>query len=102
MHALILAAALAAAPARHTDKTATADACKAPGATKTVLRGVQGPRKLAELPDARLTHTVIRSIGACDVIDVRTGPGEWRYEPAGRAYRPSPFGTPNPYRKPLE
>ena len=99
MHALILAAALAAAPAAPADKP---DACKPPQATRTASQGVQGPRKLTELPDARLTRLVIRTVGECYVSEVRTAQGEWRYEPAGRAQNGLLDPRPNPYVEPLK
>ena len=100
MHALILAAALAAAPASSTDKT-VADACKPPQPTRTAMRGVQGPQKLAELPDARLSRTVIRTVGDCYMSEVRTAAGEWRYEPDGKAKGGFWDAHRNPYVVPL-
>ena len=100
MHALILAAALIGAPASSSDKTA-ADACKPPHATQTAMRSVQGPRKLAELPDARLNRAVIRTVGDCYVSEVRTATGEWRYEPDGKAKGGLLAPNANPYIEPL-
>src|SRR5689334_22783095 len=100
MHALILAAALAAAPAASTDKAQT-DACKPPQTTRTASQGAQGPRKLTELPEARLTRLVIRTVGDCYVSEVRPAQGEWRYEPAGRKPEALLPTRPNPYVQPL-
>jgi len=102
MHALILAAALVAAPNPSTDKAAAADACKPPQTTRTAERGAPpGPRKLTELPDARLMRTVIRTVGDCYVAEVKTATGEWRYEPDGRKPEALWPTTPNPYVQPL-
>jgi hypothetical protein len=94
MHALILAAALAAAAPSNGKTTDSADACKPPQIARAASRDAQGPRKLTELPDARLTRLVIRTVGECYVSEVRTATGEWRYEPAGKA--PDGLMRPNP------
>lgn len=105
MLALMFAAALTAAPGLPTGghaPTAAADACKPARPAMTAGRGAQRPRKLTELPDARLMRTVIRTVGGCYVAEVKTAAGDWRYEPDGKA---APFGLmpdrPNPYALPL-
>ena len=69
--------------------------CRDLAPVQTAATGPARARKLAEMPPGRLMHTVLRSVGGCEVVEVLsqgrvgpgglTTPGTWVWEPAGPA-----------------
>ncbi|MEO6338566.1 MAG: hypothetical protein ABIO39_00890 [Caulobacteraceae bacterium] len=104
MHALFLAAALMAAPDSSAKlPSTTSAACKPPLSSQAVMRGAApGPKRLTEMPDGRWTRAVLRTVGGCDVLEVRTRDGDWRYEPAGKAPGGLEFGRRNRNIRPAQ
>ncbi len=79
MPALVIAAALAAAPigSQH-----CANALVQP----TAAAGAPPARKLGDLPPARLMHLVLREVDGCQLAEVRQASGAWTNVPAGPSF----------------
>jgi hypothetical protein len=90
MSAMLLAAALIAAPLPPTP--AQVAACAPVRTVATASAGRLTPRRLADLPPAYQMHAVLRRVGDCSVMDVRRG-GAWVHELDGvAATAPTPAG----------
>ncbi|HEX4196960.1 MAG TPA: hypothetical protein VHZ26_05920 [Caulobacteraceae bacterium] len=90
MSALLLAAALIAAPLPPTP--AQIAACTPPHTVPTASAGRLRPKRLADLPPAYQMRAVLRRVGDCGVVDVRRD-GAWVHELDGMAgTAPAPAG----------
>jgi len=87
MPALALAAAIAAI---QLSPPPPAAGCKTDPPTPARSQAAPGvPRKLGDLPEGRLTRTVLRTVDGCDMMEVRVAQ-RWVLEPTGARMQPSP------------